>query len=119
MGSWYGVTTDDEGRVIELHLAENLLSGQIPTELGNLSNLTGSVDLWGNQLTGTIPSEIGNLSNLTGMSLGGNELTGAIPTGTWRSLQPRRAVARRERVYRDNTNRVGQSRQPEGTAPGR
>ena len=68
MGSWYGVTTDDEGRVIELRLAENLLSGQIPTELGNLSNLTG-LYLWGNQLTGQYPVDWGYDSHTTGQSL--------------------------------------------------
>ena len=37
---WYGVTTDD-GRVIVLDLMENQLSGEIPPELGNLTNLIG------------------------------------------------------------------------------
>ena len=54
MREWHGVTTDDEGRVAELSLSDNQLTGEIPTELGNLSNLQ-SLDLGGNQLTGEIP----------------------------------------------------------------
>jgi hypothetical protein len=57
----------------------NSLTGTIPTELGNLSNLT-RLTLWNNSLTGTIPTELGNLSNLSSLSLGSNDLTGTIPT---------------------------------------
>jgi hypothetical protein len=56
----------------------NDLTGSIPTELGNLSNLT-VLDLHGNELTGSIPSELGNLSNLTTLYLSINSLTGSIP----------------------------------------
>ena len=38
---WYGVTNDADGRVIGLYLYSNQLTGSIPPELGNLSNLTG------------------------------------------------------------------------------
>ena len=39
LGEWYGVTTDASGRVTELILSDNQLSGRIPTGLGNLANL--------------------------------------------------------------------------------
>ena len=78
MESWFGVTTDDEGHVIELRLPHNLLSGQIPTELGNLSSLT-RLSLWDNQLSGTVPSELSRLANLTYLWLNQNKLTGEIP----------------------------------------
>ena len=51
---WHGVTTDSSGRVIGLDLFENQLSGEIPPELGSLSNLQ-SLDLSGNQLSGDLP----------------------------------------------------------------
>ena len=76
---WQGVTTDDEGRVIELHLWENNLQGSIPSELGNLSKLT-TLELQSNQLTGEIPSELGNLSNLSALYLWENDLSGEIPS---------------------------------------
>ena len=78
MGQWYGVTTGDNGRVTGLDLYENQLSGEIPPELGNLSNL-GSLELHYNDLSGEIPPELENLANLERLSLDGNQLSGEIP----------------------------------------
>ena len=78
IGEWYGVRTDDNGRVTWLFLYENRLSGEIPAELGNLANLT-QMALSGNELSGAIPSELSNLSNLEGLSLPDNRLSGEIP----------------------------------------
>ena len=75
---WFGVDTDDSARVIELNLHRNEMSGPIPPEIGNLSNLQ-RLSLSENQLTGPIPPEIGNLSNLQGLWSHGNQLTGPIP----------------------------------------
>ena len=77
IGEWYGVTTDSEGRVTRLHLEDNNLTGVIPTELANLSNLMRLV-LWDDSLTGTIPTELSNLSNLTDLALSGG-FAGAVP----------------------------------------
>ena len=79
MGDWYGVGTDYTGRVTSLSLEGNQLTGAIPGQLGNLSNLT-LLDLDDNQLAGAIPDELGNLSNLRWLDLRGNQLTGTIPT---------------------------------------
>ena len=61
-----------------LILGGNQLTGEIPPELGRLSNLR---DLWffENQLTGEIPPELGGLSNLRWLGLHDNQLTGEIP----------------------------------------
>ena len=94
---WYGVSTDANGRVTRLEIyavrtssgdtvgegsngirVGNGLSGEIPAELGRLSNLR-RLYLGDNQLTGTIPSELGNLSKLEFLALEDNQLTGTIP----------------------------------------
>ena len=78
LSEWYGVTTDGNGRVTELSLDDNHLSGGILAELGDLANLQ-TLDLCGNQLGGEIPAELGDLANLQTLSLYDNQLSGEIP----------------------------------------
>ena len=78
LNRWHGVTTNRSGRVIELDLSENELSGAIPAELGDLTFLE-SLNLSKNQLRGDIPPELGNLSNLRALALFDNNLRGPIP----------------------------------------
>ena len=78
LGEWAGVNTDDDGRVTVLNLEGNGLSGEIPPELGSLSNLSWLM-LNGNGLSGEIPAELGSLSNLNVLRLDNNHLSGEIP----------------------------------------
>ena len=89
---WGGITVSNS-RVVELNLGNHhdglwegcdptvsfCLTGTIPAELGNLTNLV-ALDLAFHALTGTIPAELGNLANsLQLLFLGDNQLTGCIP----------------------------------------
>ena len=78
IGEWYGVTTDTIGRVVRIELTHNNLSGTIPIELSNLSELTW-LEFGRNRLTGAIPGSLGSLSKLRGLYLYHNQLTGTIP----------------------------------------
>eukprot|EP00904_Undaria_pinnatifida_P011797 jgi/Undpi1/7748/HiC_scaffold_23.g10221.m1 len=73
MGEWHGVTTNAEGRVIALDLHENDLSGEIPSELGDLDALQ-SLCLDRNRLEGGIPKEFGKLKALKTLELSNNPL---------------------------------------------
>lgn len=75
---WHGVRVDGQGRVVELRLHQNNLSGPIPPELGKLTNLTW-LALGSNNLSGSIPPELGDLRALGLLVLGRNNLTGPIP----------------------------------------
>ena len=69
-----------------LSLSNSGLTGGIPPEIGNLTNLTG-INLSDNQLT-SIPESIDNLSNLISLNLENTNLT-TIPEsiGNLSSLQ--------------------------------
>ena len=54
---WFGVGTDEDGRVISLHLEGNGLSGEVPRELVCLSELK-ELALWDNELSGEVPEEL-------------------------------------------------------------
>ena len=78
LGQWYGVTTTSDGRVSRVELGENQLIGNIPLELGNLTELTYLV-LNRNHLSGEIPPELGHLGKLETLELARNSLGGEIP----------------------------------------
>ena len=87
ISDWKGVTAGGTPqRVMELSLNHRGLTGEIPKELGNLSNLQ-LLELTNNQLSGRIPPELGSLSNLRGLELSRNQLTGQIPARTGQADQ--------------------------------
>ncbi len=78
-GQWWGVTVDNS-HVVKLDLSYNLLSGEIPEEIGNLPYLE-ELDFTGNYLWGEIPVEITSLAQLQYLSFWDNQLWGEIPAG--------------------------------------
>ena len=83
LGSWQGVTTDEDGRVIGLRLdgrygLGETLKGALPAALGNLDKLQALI-LSNSQLGGPIPAELGNLTNLQSLILFNSEFSGPIP----------------------------------------
>ncbi len=77
IGNWQRIEIDDN-RVVGMNMSYLGISGTIPSELGNLTNLR-TLMLRGNQLTGSIPPELGNLANLEILWLPMNQLVGPIP----------------------------------------
>ena len=98
ISDWDGITVEgDPARVTQLVLfgpvRGELLTGQIPPELGSLSALQ-VLRLMFNQLEGDIPAELGNLTDLRELDLSGNRLTGGLPPelGSLSSLQVLRLI---------------------------
>ena len=75
---WHGVTTDDDGRVVELALYGNNLRGRVPAELGQLDRLR-LLDLSYNWLRGPIPLDLTDIETLEEIYLESNLLDGQIP----------------------------------------
>ena len=69
ISEWEGVTTDDNGRVTQLDLYGNELSGEIPPELGNLADLA-FLFLNENQLSGCVPSSLSGQLDMDDSNLG-------------------------------------------------
>ena len=101
---WYGVSTDEFGRVTgldlyyvglrgplpaeigdltyleDLSIAQNVgLSGSLPPELGRLTSLR-RIYITGSRLEGPIPAEMAGLNNLQELRLHNNNLDGPIPS---------------------------------------
>ena len=89
LGEWYGVATGTGGRVTWLSLNYNYLTGPIPPELGDLTNLR-YLSLSNNELTGPIPEWLGD-----------------------RPVQPHGAKPRLECVDRADSAGVGRLDQPQ------
>ncbi|XP_077225756.1 LRR receptor-like serine/threonine-protein kinase EFR [Tasmannia lanceolata] len=62
----------------QLAIGQSQISGNIPSQIGNLINLQ-SLAIYSTFITGSIPTSIGMLQNLQHLYLGNNNLSGKIP----------------------------------------
>ncbi|XWS54473.1 hypothetical protein CRYUN_Cryun10bG0092400 [Craigia yunnanensis] len=77
--TWFHVTCNNENSVTRVDLGNANLSGQLVSQLGQLTNLQ-YLELYSNNISGMIMEELGNLTNLVSLDLYLNALTGHIPT---------------------------------------
>ncbi|KAG6492523.1 hypothetical protein ZIOFF_047486 [Zingiber officinale] len=75
--TWFHVTCNNDNSVIRVDLGNAQLSGTLVPQLGQLKNLQ-YLELYSNNISGTIPSDLGNLTNLDSR-LNNNSLSGPIP----------------------------------------
>ncbi|KAI4299066.1 hypothetical protein L6164_032559 [Bauhinia variegata] len=76
--TWFHVTCNSDNNVTRVDLGNAQLSGQLVSNLGQLTKLE-YLELYSNNITGKIPQELGNLKNLVSLDLYTNSLTGQIP----------------------------------------
>jgi len=77
LSEWFGITVEN-GRVVEVRLENNNLTGSISAEIGKLRRLK-VLNLYNNKLTGTIPAETGGCTDLSSLNIALNKLSGQIP----------------------------------------
>ncbi len=90
ISQWYGVKTNEEGRVVSLDLDGNI--DDSPSYFATGNNLSGEIDsiirkfeflkslyLGGNKLKGKIPSNISKLKGLQYLDLSNNDFSGEFP----------------------------------------
>ncbi|KAK4835018.1 hypothetical protein QYF36_003986 [Acer negundo] len=64
--------------MLGINLSSNELTGDIPTDIGNLQQII-AMNLSRNFLSGTIPESFSNLTNIQSLDLSYNKLSGRIP----------------------------------------
>ena len=77
-GNLYTYDSNFVSMMFGIDLSRNMLSGEIPGEVGNLSNVK-SLNLSHNSFTGRIPVTLGNMIEIESLDLSNNELNGTIP----------------------------------------
>ena len=91
VGSWYGVTANEQSRVTAISLSENGLNGQLPEDLGSLAFLTELIVDGNEALSGPIPASLAALGIET-LQYGGTMLCTVRDEGfqAWLNAVPTR-----------------------------
>ncbi|MCL4113219.1 UNVERIFIED_CONTAM: hypothetical protein GTU68_032846 [Idotea baltica] len=74
---WFGVTCDEDNRVIRFDLNYNNMGGIVPVSFGDLTKLE-DVNFWDNNLYGELPQSFFDLTNLDWLNLGYNAFSGQL-----------------------------------------
>ena len=86
LSNWHGVVLTEDGcNIKELILHNSQLAGDLPTVIGDLSQLQ-HLCLSDNNLINGIPNELGNLTQLQYLNLSDNQLSGSLPTDALSNL---------------------------------
>ena len=79
MSTWNGLTCIN-GKIIYIYLPNNNLNGSLPSEIGLLSELV-EINVNDNQMiSGALPIELWNLSNLNRLYMWNTDVSGSIPS---------------------------------------
>ena len=78
VGQWHGVTTDAEGRVVQLTIYDNNLTGALSPAICQLQRLH-TLHLSFNKISGALPDKLGDCRALKNLWLKGNKITGRLP----------------------------------------
>ncbi len=95
---WYGVVCDGFGRVKELNLGTNNMTGTLSASMGGLTFLQ-RINLLSNDMTGSIPDVFSDLDEINYVDLSGNLFTGMIPDFT--------GLTELEIIYLESNNLTG------------
>eukprot|EP00559_Dactyliosolen_fragilissimus_P004974 CAMPEP_0184872288 /NCGR_PEP_ID=MMETSP0580-20130426/41199_1 /TAXON_ID=1118495 /ORGANISM="Dactyliosolen fragilissimus" /LENGTH=478 /DNA_ID=CAMNT_0027375057 /DNA_START=77 /DNA_END=1515 /DNA_ORIENTATION=- len=74
-----GIICNERGRVTELRLYWNNLSGTFPYEISHLNETLSTINLNGGSISSSIPKTFGNLGKLKLLGLAENCLSGTVP----------------------------------------
>lgn len=78
VGEWHGVTTDADGRVVQLTIYDNNLTGALSPAICKLERLH-TLHLSFNKISGALPDKLGECRALKNLWVKGNKLTGRLP----------------------------------------
>ena len=105
LADWHGIRTDSSGRVTEVDLGSNGLSGRLPASIGELAHLTALRIADNTDLAGRLPVTVYETTGGSDWDNRDNWLTDA-PLGDWHGVTVD-AAGRVERLYLDENDLSG------------